>query len=271
MKNSKKKYFHISSLEKGFKVLELLAEKEELTVTKVAELLGFNRTGSHRFLSTLRELGYVEKNQDSRYQLTFKVMELGTKVANRLKIRRVARPFMQELASTYNETINLGFWDGECIVHLDKIESQEILRIDPEIWSRVPAYCTGLGKAILAFLSQEDLDAYLASVKLNSYTSNTITTRKRLKEELQKTRERGFAVDNEELAIGLRCVAAPVFDYRDHPCYSISVAAPTMRLTFELIKGVQKDVREICAKLSAQLGMSRSDLNDASDGKPNTD
>ena len=254
MKNSKKKYFHISSLEKGFKVLELLAEKEELTVTKVAELLGFNRTGSHRFLSTLRELGYVEKNQDSRYQLTFKVMELATKVANRLKIQRVARPFMQELASIFNETTNLGFWDGERIVHLDKIESQEILRIDPVIWSRVPAYCTGLGKAILAFLSQEDLDAYLASVKFNSYTSNTITTRKRLKEELQKTRERGVAIDNEELAIGLRCISAPVFDYTGFPSYAISIAGPTTRMTNEVIERMKKKVRRTCAKLSAYLG-----------------
>ena len=260
MKNSKKKYFHINSLEKGFKVLELLAEKEELSVTKVAELLGFNRTGSHRFLSTLRELGYVQKNQDSRYRLTFKLLELGAKVANRFEIRRVARPFMQELASIYNETINLGFWDGERIVHLDKVESQEIFRIDPEIWSRVPAYCTGLGKSVLAFLPQNELDAFLASVKLKSYTPNTITTRKRLKEELQKTRERGFAVDNEELAMGLRCVAAPVFDYTGRPSYAISVAAPAMRITPELMERIQKDVKEIGTKLSAQLGMSERDV-----------
>ena len=254
MKNSKKKYFHISSLEKGFKVLELLAEKEELTVTKVAELLGFNRTGSHRFLSTLRELGYVEKNQDSRYQLTFKVMELGTKVANRLKIRRVARPFMQELASTYNETINLGFWDGECIVHLDKIESQEILRIDPEIWSRVPAYCTGLGKAILAFLPQEERDAFLQRVKLVPFTPNTITTREGLNEELEKIQKRGVAIDNEELAIGLRCVSAPVFDYTGLPSYAISIAGPATRMTNEVIERMQKEVRRTCARLSAYLG-----------------
>lgn len=265
MKNSKKKYFQISSLEKGIKVLELLADKQELTVTKVAEHLGLNRTGSHRFLATLRELGYVEKNVDSRYQLTFKMLELGMKLANRFEVRRVARPYMQKLASTYSETINLGYWDGRMIVHLDKIDSPEILRIDPGIGTRVPAYCTALGKSVLAFLPQDELDGFLTSVKLESHTPNTITTKKRLKEELEKIRERGYAVDSEEMAIGLRCVGAPVFDYTGRPSYSISLSAPAMRINPQLIKRIQKDIREFCAELSAQLGRPGSD---AKKGKP---
>ena len=105
-----KKYFQIASLEKGVKILELLAVHEELTVSKVAELMDLNRAGSHRFLATLRELGWVEKNEQGRYQLTFRILELGMAVANRFEIRQVARPFMQTLSTASRETVRRSWW-----------------------------------------------------------------------------------------------------------------------------------------------------------------
>ncbi|UCF91812.1 MAG: IclR family transcriptional regulator [Desulfobacterales bacterium] len=254
MKNPRKKYFHINSLEKGTKVLELLAEMGELSVTKVAEHLGLNRTGSHRFLATLRELGYVEKNQDSRYQLTFKILELGMKTANRFEIRREARPYMQELSLAFRETINLGFRDGLEILHLDKIESLEILRMDSPVGSRAPAYCTALGKASLAFLPQNELDVLLNGVKLKPHGPNTITSKKKLRQELERIRNQGYAIDDEELAFGLRCVAAPIFDHTGLPRYSISVAGPAMRLTEKRMQQIQKAVKKVCGKLSQRWG-----------------
>lgn len=256
MKNTKKKYFHINSLEKGTKVLELLAEKGELSVTKVAEHLGLNRTGSHRFLATLRELGYVEKNLDNRYQLTFKMLELGMKMANRFEIRREARSYMQQLSIAFRETVNLGFRDGLEILHLDKIDSLEILRMDSPVGSRAPAYCTALGKASLAFLPKNELDALLNGVKLKSYGPNTITSKDKLRHELKKIRNQGYAIDNEELAFGLRCVAAPIFDHTGLPRYSISVAGPTMRLTEKRAQQIQKKIKRVCDELSKRLGDS---------------
>jgi len=254
MPKKQKKYFYINSVEKGLSVLELLSEKQTLSVTEVAEHLGLNRSGSHRFLATLRELGYVEKDTNSRYQLTFKILQLGMKFANRFEIRSVARPYMQRLALISKETINLGYWDGKGIIHMDKIDSYEILRIDPGIGTRVPAYCTGLGKSVLASIPEEELEEYLKSVKFQSHTPKTITTKKSLKEELRKTQERGYAIDDEELAQGLRCVGAPVFDFRGYPLYSMSVSGPAMRLTLERIEDIQEHVREICMELSNYLG-----------------
>jgi DNA-binding IclR family transcriptional regulator len=254
MKSPQKKYFHINSLEKGTRVLELLAEKGALSVTKVAEHLGLNRTGSHRFLATLRELGYVEKNHDNRYELTFKMLEFGMKMANRFEIRREARPYMQELSLAYRETVNLGFRDGLDILHLDKIDSLEILRMDSPVGSRAPAYCTALGKACLAFLPENELDVLLNGVKLKLYGPNTITSKKRLRQELEKIRNQGYAIDNEELAYGLRCVAAPIFDHTGLPRYSISVSGPSMRLTEKRMQQVQKKVRKVCSELSGRMG-----------------
>jgi len=252
-----KKYFHIRSLEKGLKILELLADKQQLTVTEVSRALGLNRSGSHRFLATLKELGWVERGDDSRYQLSFKVLRLGMKFVSRFEVRNVARPYMQRLSSLANETINLGYWDGKDIIHLDKIDTYEILRIDPGIGTRVPAYCTALGKSILASLPEDDLEKYLKSVKLKPFTPNTITTKKKLRRELEKVRQRGYAIDNEELALGLRCVGAAIFDFRGFPLYSMSVSAPTARLTAERIELIQKDIRRVCNELSCHLGRQK--------------
>jgi len=216
--------------------------------------LGLNRTGSHRFLATLRELGYVEKNQDGWYQLTFKILELGMKMANRFEIRRVARSYMQELSLAFRETVNLGFRDGLEILHLDKIDSLEILRMDSPVGSRAPAYCTALGKACLAFLPEKELDTLLNDVKLKPHGPNTITSKRKLRQELAKIRNQGYAIDDEELTYGLRCVAAPIFDHTGLPRYSISVAGPAMRLTEKRMQQIQKTVKKVCSELSRRIG-----------------
>ena len=251
---SGEKYFFIGSLAKGIKIMELLAEQKQLTVSGVARLLGTNRAASHRFLATLRELGYVEKDEDDRYRLTFKVFELGMKVANRFEIRQIARPLMQELALAFRETVNLGHFDGKGILHVDKIDSLEILRMDSPIGSRAPAYCTALGKAVLAFLPREEFERFLSRTTLKPHGPNTITTKKLFRLAVEDIRYRGYAVDDEELSAGLRCVAAPVFDHTGRAAYAISVSGPSLRMTPKRIEDIHPLVQKICRQLSQQLG-----------------
>jgi DNA-binding IclR family transcriptional regulator len=251
---SGEKYFFIGSLAKGIKIMELLAEQKQLSVSGVAKLLGSNRAASHRFLATLRELGYVEKDEDDRYRLTFKVFELGMKVANRFEIRQIARPLMQELALAFRETVNLGHFDGKGILHVDKIDSLEILRMDSPIGSRAPAYCTALGKAVLAFLPREEFERFLSRTTLKPHGPNTITTKKLFRLAVEDIRHRGYAVDDEELSAGLRCVAAPVFDHTGRAAYAISASGPSLRMTPKRIEDIHPLVQKICRQLSQQLG-----------------
>lgn len=248
------KYFFISSLAKGIKTLELLAEKEKLSVSDVAKYLGFNRTGSHRHLATLKDLGYVEQNESNSYQLTSKLFELGLKYANRFEIRKVAHPYMEELSAAFKETVNLGLFNANEILHLDKIDSLEILRIDSPLGSRAPAYCTALGKAILSVLPPNELDAYLGEIKLRRYGPNTITSKKKLRRELEKILKIGVAIDNEELAPGLCCIAAPVFNHTGRAFYAISLSSPTIRFTAKRIDKIKPVIKSICKKLSEKLG-----------------
>lgn len=257
MPSKGEKYYVISSLGKGLKVLELLAEHGELGASAVAAQLQTNRASCHRFLLSLRDLGYVEKTEEGRYRLTFKVLELGMKKLERFEIRHTAHPLMQELATAFGETVNLGYWDGRAIVHLDKIDSTEILRMDSGLGTVAPAYCTGLGKAILAFLPEEEVDSYLETAEFQQLTPNTITSAAAMKLELEKIRQAGFAVDDEELSIGLRCIAAPIFDYTGRARFALSISGPTHRISEDRIDSITTKIKDVCRRLTEQIGGAR--------------
>lgn len=254
MPSKGEKYYFVSSLAKGLRVLELLADKGETSVSGMAALLDTSRAASHRFLTTLRDLGYVEKTVEGRFRLTFKILELGMQKLDGFEIRHTVHPYLQEMALAFGETVNLGHWDGNAIVHLNKINSTEILRLDVGLGALAPAYCTGLGKAVLAFLPDSELDDYLASVEWVAMSPKTITTPERLKVEIKQVRQRGYAIDDEELSIGLRCVAAPVFDYQNRPTYALSVSGPTQRMPKEKINAIQAKLVPLCQQISRQIG-----------------
>jgi DNA-binding IclR family transcriptional regulator len=243
-------------LERGLKILELLAETGGLSVSEVAARLGMHRSASHRFLATLRELGYVMQDPSSRYRLTFKLFELGMRVVHTLEIRQVALPFMKELAEITHETVNMGHWDGKEIIYIDKIASQEILRLDLAVGSRVPVYCSALGKAILAFRPEEEVQAVLKTLSMNPLTPKTITDPEDLQRQLSRVKETGYAIDDEEMGIGIRCIAAPVFDYSGYPEYALSVEGPISRMTKEKVRSIKDEVTRICGALSKSLGQN---------------
>jgi DNA-binding IclR family transcriptional regulator len=253
-KKSEGKYFFIRSFAKGMNVLELLSDNEALTVTQVAKLMSINRASSHRFLSTLKELGYADKDDSSRYFLTSKVIALGMKVLDRFEIRKIARPFLQELSAKFNETINLGYFDGEEVLTIDKIDSTEILRMDAGIGGGEPAYCTSLGKAILAFLPDMQLQEYLQAVEITPFTPNTVVSKDKLMQELMQIKENGYSIDDEELSGGLRCVGAPLFNHRGQALYAISLSGPSIRMGSKRIEEMQRALKKICQNLSGKMG-----------------
>jgi DNA-binding IclR family transcriptional regulator len=254
MPSKGEKYYFVSSLAKGLRIMEMLASKGDMSASGMASALDTSRAVSHRFLSTLRDLGYVEKTEEGRFRLTFKIVELGMSKLDRFEIRHTAHPLMQELAFAFGETVNLGHWDNGSIVHLDKINSTEILRLDVGMGALAPAYCMGLGKAMLAFMPEQLRKDYIASVKMIPMSPNTITTAKQLTAELSRIRQRGYAIDNEELTLGLRCVAAPVFDYTGTAAYALSVSGPSLRMSEKKMEAIKTKLLPICRQLSKQIG-----------------
>jgi DNA-binding IclR family transcriptional regulator len=251
---AEKKYYNIASLEKGIRILELLATHGELSVSEAARLMDTNRAGSHRFISTLKDLGYVEKNSGGKYQPTLKILALAQKVADRFEIRRLAKPAMHGLSMMYKETINLGLFKNQEIIHIDKIDSLEVLRMDSALGDKAPAYCTGLGKSILAFLPGHELAHYLDTVERRPLAPNTITDKHEFLAELARIRENRYAIDDEEMSIGLRCIAAPVFDHNQYPAYAISISGPAMRLTHRVLEEMKSNICRVSEELSLKMG-----------------
>ena len=247
-----KKYYQISSLEKGLKALEAIVEHGGLTVTEAANKLELNRASAHRFITTLRDLGYVRKNQHNTYEATFKLLELGMMQANQFEIRRLAKPVMRDLAAEFDETVNLGVLDHGQVIYLDKVESREILRMDSGVGTTCSPCSTALGKAMVAFLPEDELAEYLEKLELVAHTRHTITAPDRLAAELAKIRKRGYAVDNEELALDLYCIGAPIFDFSGYPSYAMSLSGPVRRM--KTLKNIPRRLVEVTGQLSGQLG-----------------
>lgn len=244
----------MKSLEKAIKILELMISSGTLRVAEVAELLKMNRISTHRCLADLCRLGYVAKKDRGSYEITYKIVELSTKITKRLDIVNIVKPYLRELGLLFNETVNLGYWNGREIIHIDKFESKEILRIDSPLGSAAPAYCTGLGKAILAFLPEDEVNKYLSETKLVQHGPNTLTSKKMLKKELEKIRQTGFSIDSEELAAMLFCVAAPILDHTERVRYAVSISGPTSRMTQEKIEKIKNKLQEVIRKISSQIG-----------------
>lgn len=255
------KYYFVSSLAKGLRALELLADCGEMSPSWMAQHLNTSRAVTHRYLTTLHDLGYAERTDEGKFALSFKVLELGMKKLDGFKIRHSVNPFLREMALACGETVNLGHWSGTAIVHLDKINSPEILRLDVGLGAIAPAYCTGLGKAILAFLPGHELEAYLQSVEWVAMSPKTIMTPEQLRIDLTKVKKRGYAVDDEELSLGLRCVAVPVFDHEGRPSYALSVSGPTQRMSKTKIKAIQTKLRPLCNQISRMIGAPEKALN----------
>jgi DNA-binding IclR family transcriptional regulator len=201
--------------------------------------------------------GYVDKDpHNDRYQLTYRLFAVGSRAAEQQGLREVAQPIMQRLASQTGETVNLGVLDGFRTVSIYLVESAYPLRIHMRIGG-VPAHATSTGKILLAALPPEELARRLAGRRLTSLTGRTIKSRSGLQAELRRVRDQGYAIDDEECSLGLRCVGAPIRDHRGIVVAALSMVAPCHRLPPSALPAAIATVREAAQEISNRLGYTR--------------
>lgn len=245
----------VRSVVKIFSLLEILAKEKELGVTEISKEIKIHKSTAYRFLTTLKELGYVRQNPgNEKYSLSLRLFELGSEVVARLSIREEARPVMEELAEQTKETIHLATLDRGEVVYIDKIDSPQTIRMYSRIGRRAPAYCTGIGKALLAWSSPETVEQLLAKGPLHQFTKNTIVEPVQLRAELQMIREKGYAIDNEEHEAGVCCVAAPIHGMDGKVTTALSVSIPSLRFQKKRLPYLQQLVIEAARKISSRLG-----------------
>lgn len=250
----------VQSVARTLRILEVLAAEGEVGLTELAALVGIHKSTLYRFMSTFCDLGYARRDPDTeRFSLTLKIFEIGSIVHSRLDLVKLTAPFLQRLQSATEETVHLAALDGRQLVYLSKLESNRALRVSMAsgVGLTAPAYCTGVGKVLLAWSETSFLDEYLKNCELIRYTKNTIADRMRLVAELQVIRNRGWAIDDEEHEEGVRCVAAPVRNKTGAVLAALSISAPTVRMAADRLESARTLVCESADEISAALGFSR--------------
>lgn len=236
-KKNKKDYV-IQSVIHAIDLLEAFkGDDDELGVTELSKKLSLHKNNVFRLLATLELRGYIEQDkQTGNYKLGVKVLELGQHFLKHLGLLRQAHPVMRDLLAKCNENIYISVLRGNNCVYIDGVEANQVVKVMSRIGNRLPLHATASGKVMLSNESEEDIMRYFPQEELKKYTENTITSRTKLLEDIKEAREKGYALDMEELDVGVRCVAAPIRDYTRKIIGAISISAPSLRMNDVLIK-----------------------------------
>ena len=251
----KKSTDRIQSVERVVHILDQFsAERPELRFTEIVERTGLNKSTAFNLISTLEALDLLEQDEVTRsYRLGVHLMKLGEIAKKSIKIIDIAKPFMAELRDSVNETVQLAKLENGFAVYLEKVESFHPIKTNSERGDTIPAYVSGLGKALLAYRSEDYIEEYIPET-LKRYTVNTIGSRAELLDALKRVRAEGMAKDNGEFIEDLVCFAVPIFDYKGQVNYAVSVSVPSYRLTPEQEEVLKQGILSAARKISAELG-----------------
>jgi IclR family pca regulon transcriptional regulator len=217
----------IQSLEKGLQVLKAFAtSRTPLSVSEIAAACRMNMATVHRYLFTLKELGYLEQDGGTRrYRLTPAILTIGVSALNSMDLKNRLLPHMLETTKVYDVTTQCAILDDADVVVLDRVRSREVVNWDIGVGSRLPIYCTAMGKAILAFLDPAEQARVMRAIRFERLTQHTIGSATELAADLARIRKAGYVLSDQELTVGLRSVAAPVFrNSRVEGAFGISYA-----------------------------------------------
>ncbi|MBQ7581389.1 MAG: IclR family transcriptional regulator [Lachnospiraceae bacterium] len=250
----------VQSVDRALTIIQCFTgSQEELGISELSDQMGLHRSTIYGLVNTLTVGGYLEQNPYNRkYRLGMKLFELGNLVGSRINLREIALPYCKKLADDYGQGVHLAVKSDDEMIYIDKVDVPGMAVAFSYIGKRAKMYCTGVGKAMLAFLPEADILAYLQRNPLEQITPHTIADRDRLFEELKQIRERAYAIDNEEAELGLKCVAAPIFDHTGHPVAALSSSGSAGLMNESLIDHIKEDVLAYTQAISVRLGYAPS-------------
>jgi IclR family KDG regulon transcriptional repressor len=258
----------IGSLQKAIDILELFDDlTPELGITEMSESLDLHKSTVSGLVYTLEGNNYLEQDSGTRkYKLGFKLVERASTLLSQIDVRSLALPHLQELRDWCDESVNLALCDGGHVIYVERLLSTQTLGMRAKVGYHAPLHCTALGKAILSSLPVAEVSQYVTRYGLPAVTGRTITDGGRFVEEIRRASECGFALDDEENEIGVRCVAAPVLDHTGHPAAAISVSAPAHRLPMSEVPRYGEQVKETALAISRELGYCRLGQSKSDEG-----
>lgn len=246
---------HIKSIQKSIIIMELIArENKPLSLNEITHRLGWPKSTLHGILTTLRDFQFINQSTTtSNYSLGVRFFELGNIVAKQWNICEIACPFMKDLSSKTGLTIHLGKeLDGE-VLYLEKVEANAMLRIVSEVGSRLPMHCSGLGKVLMAHMNTSQVNKIIKQRGLDKFTENSITNESVLKNELTVIKERGYAIDDNEIMDGLKCVAIGIKDWDGEVKYAISASGLSNQFSGDKTRRLVRNLRDAVDKIENSL------------------
>jgi DNA-binding IclR family transcriptional regulator len=254
--------YRVQVVDRALAALDVLANRSsECSLVELCTALKLHKSTVHRLMMVLEQHRLVDKNPETGgYRLGLKLFEFGSKAIAALDPRRHARRHLDRLQREVGETVFFCILDDGQVFYLEKVESQQSIRTACTVGSRAPAYCTAVGKAMLAELPDAEVNDIVRRWGLKPITQNTITTPAALKAELRAVRSRGYAIDNEEKEEGLRCISAAVRGHSGKLFAAISVSGPAFRITKERIPEIGQIVIRTASDLSAEFGYQAAPL-----------
>jgi DNA-binding IclR family transcriptional regulator len=260
----------VGALLHGLAVLEMFdADHLTIGIGEMARGIGLHKSSASRLAATLAAEGFLEPDgAPGRYRLGGKLVALGQLAMSDIDVRQAAQSALEELVEEIGETAHLGVLQGHEAVSVSVVDGWHSVRMHSRVGKRSPAHCSSIGKALLAGLSEKDFVAlYPKQAKLEEYTVNTITDRTALVKELERIRKAGYAVDDEELEIHIRCVGAPVYDRNRSVVAAVSVSGPISRVRKQMVPQIAAKVQKTALEISARLGAPTAALSKLGESK----
>jgi len=245
----------VQSLDRAFDILELLSrEQHGLALTEIGNRLDLHKSTVYRLLQALKQRGYIEKNAKGSYRLGMEFIELSSLYLNNLELKTEAQPILRELSSLSGNTAFLATLQESEVVYIDKMETFNSLRKYSIIGQRAPLYCTALGKSMLTGKTEEQIRRLYRDRELTVFTEKSISSVDDLIEEIENTRRRGWSLDDEEYEEGLRCIGAPIRDYRNEVIAAVSTSGYASVITRERVEEIAAYVVKAAWDISQLMG-----------------
>ncbi|MHA6684269.1 HTH-type transcriptional regulator BhcR [Mesorhizobium sp. A556] len=245
----------VQSLDRALRILAIVAEGSGLSLSEIAEASGIAASTAYRMLTTLENHGMVEFDKtDQLWSIGVETYRMGAAFLRRRKLVDRARIVMQELMEKTGETANLGLAEDDCVVFVSQVETHQTIRAFFRPGTRTAFHASGIGKAVLAHLDGDRVAVIARKAGLEAFTDRTLSTLPALAHDLEAIRQRGWSVDDEERNLGMRCVAAAIFNEFGEPIGGVSVSGPTVRVTPERVIQIGPVVRDAAAQITAMIG-----------------
>lgn len=242
----------VQSVLRALDILILFQDENELGISEIAKCMRLGKSTVFGLVSSLVARGFLEQSKtNKKYRLGIRNFELGRYMQQRMDLRSEATRIVHEILGKFQETVNLAVHDRGEVIYLEAFRVPDVTVLYTLTGRRAPMHCSSVGKSMLAFLSDEYLEQFVFSKQLVALTPKTITDPQAVRDELLLVRKRGYALDDEEIEMGIKCVGAPIFDFSQTVIASVSICAPIHRMTNKQIEAVTPEIVR-CARLISQ-------------------